>query len=68
MQNTDEWQAAFDAGKLTAFAAAVEECQAYASGLVEREDTLTETERVIAQGDAARHLAMRIAQRAKKGG
>ena len=57
---------AYQAGRKAAFIAAVEECEAYAAGLVEREDTLTETERVIAQGDAAKHLAMRIAQRAKR--
>lgn len=62
----EAYYAGVEAGRKAAFAAAVEECQAYASGLVEREDTLTETERVITQGDAAKHLAMRIAQRAKR--
>jgi hypothetical protein len=59
-------KAAFEAGQKAAFIAAVEECQAYANGLAESEDTLAETERVIAQGDAAGHLAVRITQRARR--
>lgn len=52
---------AFEAGRRTAFIAAVEECQAYHRSLPLEGGRLA-----LAQGEAAQQIAMRIGQRAKQ--